>query len=142
MYNATTQLHCVLQHALLDATIPIYYDESHVNFAPRENTKPNTLDDLSLRSLINTYSVEPDQPLKFTVENQVTTDGLNRGMINRVPFVSSLTPTYYTALTTGDYAINPEVYGPQGRGYVTKQNDYIEIVINNYDGDHHPCKSA
>ncbi|KAI9256617.1 multicopper oxidase-domain-containing protein [Phascolomyces articulosus] len=123
----------------LGYTAPIYYDEMKDKFAPSEDigTK-STFDDFNLRSLENSYAVEPDRQFNFTVEQQVTTDGLNRGMVNRVPFIAPLTPVLFSELTTGELANDPRVYGPQSNAYVTENLEMVEVVINNYDDDAHP----
>ncbi|KAI8149479.1 Cupredoxin [Fennellomyces sp. T-0311] len=123
----------------LNLTALLYYDASHDNFAPSEDIGlKSAFDDFNLRSLANVHAVEPDATLNLTVEQQVVTDGLNRGMINRIPFISSPTPTLFTELTTGILANNSKVYGPQGNAYITKHLDMIELVVNNYDEDGHP----
>ncbi|KAI9492267.1 Cupredoxin [Zychaea mexicana] len=120
-------------------TAPIYYDRSHDKFAPSEDIAiKSKFDDFNLRSFWNMNAVDPDSQYNITIEQQFTTDGLNRGMVNRIPFIGSPTPTLFTELTTGELANDARVYGPQGNAYITKHLDMVEIVVNNFDGDAHP----
>ncbi|ORY91398.1 Cupredoxin [Syncephalastrum racemosum] len=122
-------------------TAPVYYndDTSESSFAPSDDIGAGSnFEDFRLRSLEDIDAVEPDISYNFTVEQQTTTDGINRGMINRVPMIFSRTPTYMTMATMGNLSSSPLVYGPQGRGYITKHLDMVELIVNNYDTDAHP----
>lgn len=43
-------------------------------------------------------------------------------------------------LSQGEYAMSPEVYGPQSRAIVLSHLDMVEVVLNNLDAGAHPCK--
>ena len=47
-------------------------------------------------------------------------------------------PSLFTALTTGQSATNPVVYGPNANAFVFKPNEIVEIVVNNFDTGGHP----
>ena len=47
-------------------------------------------------------------------------------------------PSLYTALTTGDDATNPAVYGEYTNPFVLSHGDIVDIVINNNDAGKHP----
>lgn len=47
-------------------------------------------------------------------------------------------PTLYTALTTGDTAKNPVVYGTNVNAIVLEKNEVVEIVLNSLDPGKHP----
>jgi iron transport multicopper oxidase len=47
-------------------------------------------------------------------------------------------PTLYTALTTGDEANNPTVYGGYTNSFVLEQGQIVQIVVNNLDSGRHP----
>lgn len=47
-------------------------------------------------------------------------------------------PSLYTALSVGDDATNPIVYGYAANAQVLDYNDTVEVVINNFDTGGHP----
>ena len=65
-------------------------------------------------------------------------DGANYAFFNNITYVPPKVPTLYTALTTGETALNPYIYGPNTNAFVLKKNDVIEIVLNNNDTGKHP----
>ena len=58
--------------------------------------------------------------------------------MNGVTYLEQKVPTLYTALTTGQDAQNPVVYGTNSNSYVLKHNEIVEIVLNNLDNGPHP----
>lgn len=124
----------------IDITAKIIYDESHDNYAPSEDIgMKSEFDDFNLRSLQDQNSVDPDRTLNITIEEGITTDGLNRGLVNRVPFIKPLTPVLFSELTTKELANDHRIYGPQTNAYITKHLEFVELVVNNFDEDAHPC---
>lgn len=57
--------------------------------------------------------------------------------LNNVSYVSQKTPTLYTALSVGEDASSPEVYG-QVNPHVIERGQVIEIILNNLTPGHHP----
>lgn len=57
---------------------------------------------------------------------------------NNISYVSPKVPTLYTALTAGEYANNPAVYGEYSNPFVLQKGQVVEIVINNNDSGRHP----
>lgn len=49
------------------------------------------------------------------------------------PYIAPKVPTLYTALTTGDDAWNPEVYGASVNPYIYESGKVVEIIVNNND---------
>lgn len=47
-------------------------------------------------------------------------------------------PSLYTALSVGSDAQNPAVYGVNSNAFVLKQNEIVEIVVNNLHAGAHP----
>jgi iron transport multicopper oxidase len=47
-------------------------------------------------------------------------------------------PTLYTALTTGDEASNPVVYGEYTHSFVLEKDQIVQVVVNNLDSGRHP----
>jgi iron transport multicopper oxidase len=58
-------------------------------------------------------------------------DKLRSAFFNNITYVPQKVPTLYTALTTGNDAENPAVYGEFSHSFVLKKNQIIEIVVNN-----------
>ena len=57
---------------------------------------------------------------------------------NNITYVLPKVPTLYSALSTGTTAQSPYIYGSNTNAFVLKQNDIIEIVVNNNDPGKHP----
>lgn len=52
-------------------------------------------------------------------------------MFNNISYVPQKVPTLYTALTAGEDATNPAVYGEFSHSFVLGHQEVIEIVLNN-----------
>ena len=50
---------------------------------------------------------------------------------NNISYTSPKVPTLYTAMTTGEAATNPAVYGEFVHPFVLVKNEIVEIVVNN-----------
>ncbi|KAI8065800.1 Cupredoxin [Gongronella butleri] len=121
-------------------TAPIYYDRSHNNFAqPNDIGMASTFDDFKLVPLINSTGVPPpDVTTNLTVVFEVTTDGINRGMFNDLPYLMPKVPSLNTMLSMGNLSSDPTVYGPQSQQFMYKHLDMIELAISNTDANDHP----
>ncbi|KAG0183291.1 hypothetical protein DFQ28_001822 [Apophysomyces sp. BC1034] len=123
-----------------NVTAPLYYDASHNNFAPSEDVGMGSdFDDIAIPPLHRAAAVEPDHQVNLTFNFDVTTDGLNRGMFNEIPYLTPKVPTLNTLFSIGgNLSSNVDVYGPQTMAYVLKHLDMVEIVLNNLDDGDHP----
>ncbi|KAL1936528.1 hypothetical protein VTP01DRAFT_662 [Rhizomucor pusillus] len=118
---------------------PIYYDKSHNNFGPSTDIGMDSdFDDIELACLEPAAAVAPDHRVNLTVDFQVTTDGINRGMFNDLPYLPPKTPSLNTMLFQGNYSYSTEVYGPQSQAFILNHLDMVEIVLNNLDANAHP----
>lgn len=99
-----------------------------------------TFDDTTLKPLQAEDAVNPDQELTLSINFDVTTDGINRGFFNNLPFLYPKVPTINTMLSQGNYSFDPAVYGPQGSATVFKHLNMVQVVLNNEDKNDHPCK--
>jgi len=54
-------------------------------------------------------------------------------IINNVTYIQQKVPTLYTALSAGNDAWNPKVYGKNTNPFVVKNGQVIEVIINNHD---------
>ena len=62
-------------------------------------------------------------------------DNLGNGkpyaFFNNISFTAPKVPILYTAMTTGEEAANPLVYGEFVHPFVLEKNQVIDIVVNN-----------
>lgn len=47
-------------------------------------------------------------------------------------------PTLYTALSAGELATDPEIYGTYTHSFVLEKDQVVEIIVNNLDTGKHP----
>ncbi|RCH93210.1 hypothetical protein CU097_009834 [Rhizopus azygosporus] len=123
----------------VNITAPLYYNASHNNFAPSEDVgMGSTFDDMVLTPVVVEHAVPYDHQVNLTIDFQVTTDGINRGMFNEVPYLSPKVPTLNTLFSEGNYSLETTVYGPQTQAFILKHLDMVEVVLNNLDAGDHP----
>ena len=79
-----------------------------------------------------------DVSVKLDVVMDNLGDGANYAFFNDITYVRPKVPTLYTALTTGDLATDPTVYGVNVNPFVLGYNDVVEVVLNNHDTGRHP----
>lgn len=65
-------------------------------------------------------------------------DFATSAFFNDITYVSPKVPTLYTAMSAGELATNPAVYGYNTHSFVLGHNQVIEIVLNNLDPGKHP----
>jgi len=68
-------------------------------------------------------------------------NGINYAIINNQTYSPANVPTLFTALTTGQKALDPAEYGSNPNTFVLNYGDEVWIAINNFDTGNHPCKS-
>lgn len=100
----------------------------------------SAFDDIGLKPLQAEDAVDPDVTIPMTITFEVTTDGINRGMFNSLPYLAPKVPSLNTLLSQGNYSLSAEVYGPQTMAFVLNHLDMVELVLNNRDKNSHPCK--
>ncbi|KAG2209631.1 hypothetical protein INT46_007323 [Mucor plumbeus] len=124
---------------ILNITAPLWYNNQSTTFAASEDVgMGSTFDDMTLVPVAIEKAVPFDKQINLTFDFQVTTDGINRGMFNEIPYLSPKVPSLNTMLSEGNYSLSEEVYGPQSMAFVLNHLDMIEIVVNNLDAGHHP----
>ncbi|KAJ2528983.1 ferroxidase fet3, partial [Coemansia sp. RSA 1933] len=65
----------------------------------------------------------------FTFTTKILSDNITYAMLGNHPYSQVSVPTIYTALTMGDLATNPDVYGPQTQAQIVDYNDIVEIDL-------------
>jgi len=78
-----------------------------------------------------------DVKLELNFNLGVDATGVPRAFVNDLPYVHQKVPTLYTALTTGQDALNATVYG-QVNPFIVKKGQVVELVVNNLHFAHHP----
>ncbi|OCT50136.1 Iron transport multicopper oxidase FET3 [Cladophialophora carrionii] len=81
---------------------------------------------------------DPDLVVQLDVLMDNLGDGANYAFFSGVTYVRPKVPSLYTALSTGDLAVDPLVYGVNTNAYILGHQQTIEIVVNNHDPGKHP----
>jgi iron transport multicopper oxidase len=59
-------------------------------------------------------------------------------MFNDETYVVPKVPTIYSAMTLGENATNPAVYGVNSNAYMLEKGQIVDIILNNNDPGKHP----
>lgn len=81
---------------------------------------------------------EPDRIVELDVMMDNLHDGQNYAFFNNITYRPADVPTLYTALSAGDDATNPAVYGTYTHSFVLKKDEIVQLVVNNLDSGRHP----
>jgi iron transport multicopper oxidase len=140
--DMNTDMFDTLPDALVyNLAVPLYYNNQSSNFADSTDVgMASTFDDAALVPLAVEAAAPYDHQVNLTFNFDVTTDGINRGMFNELPYLSPKVPSLFTLLSEGNHSLSEQVYGPQTQAKILKHLDNIEIVLNNLDSGAHPCK--
>ncbi|KAJ2609139.1 ferroxidase fet3 [Coemansia sp. RSA 1285] len=65
---------------------------------------------------------------KFTTE--ILADNITHSILGNYPYSTALVPNIYTALSMGDLATNPNVYGNQSQAQVLEYGDIVEVELH------------
>lgn len=108
------------------------------------NTQPDfsslsPVDDFNLKPLDNQGILTPVARTINMVVNQTNFPGVgSRYQIGNSPWVEPQVPSLFTALTTGQSANQPSIYGAGVAPYVLNYNDVIQIYLINGQTYPHP----
>jgi len=112
-----------------------------LNFRKFEKTieQINPIDDFTLTPVAK-YPLLPDPDyqikLNFVMDN--LGDGVNYALFNNKTYVPPKVPTLMTVMSSGEYAVMPQIYGSNTNSYVLQKDEVVEIVLNNMDPGKHP----
>ena len=81
---------------------------------------------------------EPDVEIEVTLTMQNLMTGENYAFLDNITFTPPKVPFMYTVMSSGDSAGNASIYGDYTNARVLKQNEVVQIVVNNQDGGAHP----
>ncbi|KAM0321912.1 hypothetical protein ACHAQA_009809 [Verticillium albo-atrum] len=117
----------------------LVYDDTKDKPAPAIVDVFEPFDDMTLvpQDGLEKYG-EPGHTVELDVIMGNLGDGANYAFFNNISYAHPKVPTLYTALTTGDLATNPEVYGTYTHSFVLEKDEIVQIVLNNLDPGRHP----
>ncbi|KAM3443595.1 hypothetical protein MY4824_000481 [Beauveria thailandica] len=81
---------------------------------------------------------DPQRTVKLEVKMDNLGDGSNYAFFNNNTYREPKVPSLYTALTAGELATNPKVYGDYTNSFVLEKDEVVQIIINNLDDGRHP----
>jgi iron transport multicopper oxidase len=76
--------------------------------------------------------------VNLTLSMQNLRDGANYAMFNDETYVVPKVPTLYSALSLGEAATNPAVYGVNSNAFMLEKGQVVDIIVNNNDPGKHP----
>ncbi|KAK7210791.1 hypothetical protein V2G26_017969 [Clonostachys chloroleuca] len=100
-------------------------------FEPADDMKLSPYDSMELLP-------EPDRTVELEVKMDNLGDGANYAFFNNNTYREPKVPSLYTALTAGELATNPKVYGEYTNSFVLGKDQIVQVVINNHDDGRHP----
>ncbi|KAI0832957.1 multicopper oxidase [Hypoxylon sp. FL0890] len=117
----------------------LVYDEAKPLPQPALVDELNNFDDATLIPYDNlTLFENPTKFIELDVIMNNLGDGANYAFFNNVTYKSPKVPTIYTALSAGEEATNPTVYGSYTNSFVLEKGDIVQIRMNNLDTGRHP----
>ncbi|PIA18113.1 hypothetical protein COEREDRAFT_6850 [Coemansia reversa NRRL 1564] len=87
------------------------------------------IDEISMESLNYNPAFVPDHSIYLNATSGFIQDGSDFESFNLVTYEDPLVPAIFSALTTGDMALNPITYGPQTNSYVLKYGEIVEMLL-------------
>lgn len=81
---------------------------------------------------------KPDREIELNVVMDNLRDGANYAFFNNITYRAPKVPTLYTVITSGDKAVEPQVYGTYTHSFVLDKDEVVQIVLNNRDDGRHP----
>ncbi|OTA57172.1 multicopper oxidase [Hypoxylon sp. EC38] len=117
----------------------LVYDDAQPLPDPALVDELNNFDDMTLLPYDNqTLLREPDTTVELDVIMDNLGDGANYAFFNNITYKSPKVPTLYTALSAGDQATDPTVYGDYTHSFVLERGQIVQIIVNNLDTGRHP----
>ena len=116
----------------------LQYDPSF-SAPPMMTAHGNPIDDFILAPADGTPLLEsPDQIISLSMNFHDTLaqgQTVRRAYINGVTYISQTVPTLYSAMTLGQDALNPAVYGQNSNPFVLQSGQVVEIRLQNMDNE-------
>ncbi|KAJ2778057.1 ferroxidase fet3 [Coemansia javaensis] len=96
------------------------------------------LDEIGMQSRAAENALMPDRSIFLNTTVGFMADRSAFESFNLITYRAPLVPAIFSALTTGDMAINPATYGPQTNSHVLRHNEVVELLLWNADTLPHP----
>ncbi|CAH0023446.1 unnamed protein product [Clonostachys rhizophaga] len=81
---------------------------------------------------------DPDVEIEVTVYMNNLMDGYNYAFFDNITYTAPKVPTLYTVMSSGNLSTDPTIYGDNTNPHVFKQNDVVQVIVNNADSGAHP----
>ncbi|KAJ2718513.1 ferroxidase fet3 [Coemansia sp. Benny D115] len=94
--------------------------------------------DIDLASLDGQNALPVDRELEYVIGNNRYTNGQHLDHINNITYAMPNIPSLYTALSMGELASDPRVYGPQTHAVILNHMEVVELTIHNPNDIPHP----
>ncbi|KAI1199306.1 Cupredoxin [Nemania serpens] len=115
------------------------YDDSQPFPEPALVDELDSFDDMTLVPYDNqTLFGEPDKIIELNVIMDNLGDGANYAFFNNITYKAPKVPSLYTALSAGEQASDPAVYGTHTNAFVLNRGEVVQIIVNNLDSGRHP----
>jgi iron transport multicopper oxidase len=115
------------------------YDSDKELPEPKLLDEFNAYDDIQLVPMDEMPRLpQADRTITLDVIMDNLGDGANYAFFNNITYKHPTVPSLYTALTAGDMAANPLVYGSHTNAHVLEKGEIVDIVVNNLDPGRHP----
>lgn len=127
----------VMTDTTLQANGILSYGKNFSNPAPLNGISESPIDDITLENaigqeLLNSVTQNIALPVSYTGAYS------RRINLGNGTYITPKVPTLYSALTTGENASNPAVYGFGINPYLISSGETIQIVVTNGDDIEHP----
>ncbi|CAJ2511680.1 Uu.00g073050.m01.CDS01 [Anthostomella pinea] len=117
----------------------LVYDDAKTLPEPTLVDELDPFDDMTLVPNDNqTLLGEPDKIIELDVIMDNLDDGANYAFFNNITYKAPKVPTLYTALSAGELATDPTVYGDFTHSFVLEKGEIVQIIVNNLDSGRHP----
>jgi iron transport multicopper oxidase len=121
-------------YSILGSLLNLITDILTLNWAPA-----GQLDDFSLQPLDGQKLLSPvDNKIEMATNQTYFANIGTRTGIGSQPWVPQKVPSLYSALTTGDAAMDPATYGPGSNPWVVKSGQVVQIHYQNTHPYPHP----
>ncbi|KAI9502390.1 Cupredoxin, partial [Coemansia spiralis] len=135
-YNITLYL---IDNSFVSGANPLYYsglieyrENAPVYQSPPIEDNYQWAEDINMNAFDGEPLLEPvTRKIVLNYQQKILSDGLPHYLLGDHPYQSPLVPTLFTALTMGDLATDPAIYGPQTVAYVLDHMDIVEIELHN-----------
>lgn len=117
----------------------LVYDASKPKPKPQTINAFDPLDDMDLVPHDRQHRLPPpDRTVELDVIMNNLGDGASYAFFNNITYVAPKVPTLLTALSAGNQASDPAVYGEYTHPFVLEKGEVVQIVLNNLDPGRHP----